>query len=84
MSAELREAHPPQSADDVDDNLVQAVKTEIGHEVHNIQRTKEPVDPTQSDVLVQKHFPGLFAILLILVVVLLLAAMLGVWLFGRH
>lgn len=76
--------HPPKSADDVDDNLIQAVKTEVSHEVHNIQRTKEPVDPTQSDVLVQKHFSSLVMILLGLVVVFLIAAIVGVWMFGHH
>jgi len=68
MSTQVKDPHPPQNADEVDDNLMTALKTEVKHEVHNIQRTKEPVDRTQSDVLVQKHFSGLFIVLLSLVV----------------
>jgi hypothetical protein len=84
MDPQTQVAHPPNSAEEIDDNLLIAVKTEVKHEVHNIQRTKEPVDPTQSDVLVQKHFPGLFIVLLGLVVVLLLLAIGGIAVYSHH
>jgi hypothetical protein len=84
MSTEAREVHPPQSTDDVDDNLLTAVKTEVTHEVANIGDSKEPVDPTHSDVLVQKHFSGLFITLLVLVVIFLGAAIAGIMIFGHH
>jgi hypothetical protein len=84
MNTQVRDPHPPQNADEVDDNLLTAVKNEVKHEVHNIQRNKEPVDPTQSDVLVQKHFSGLFIVLLSLVVFFLIAAIAGIWIFWHH
>jgi preprotein translocase subunit SecF len=84
MSLQTPEVHPPKNTDEVDDNLVTAVKTEVEHEVHTIQHTKEPVDPTQSDKLVQKHFSGLFIALLVFVAVVLLIAIGGIVLFTHH
>jgi hypothetical protein len=84
MNSTVPDTHPPQNADQVDDNLFDAVKTEVQHEIHNIEYNKEPVDPTQSDVLVQKHFPGLFIILLSFVVLALLAALSGIAIYGHH
>jgi hypothetical protein len=84
MSTQLPDTHPPQIAVEVDDSLYGAVKTEVQHEIHNIEHNKEPVDPTQSDVLVQKHFPGLFIVLLSFVVLVLLAAISGIAVYGHH
>jgi hypothetical protein len=84
MSAELREIHPPRTADEVDDNLFQAVKSEVKHEVRKIEENKQPVDPTHSDVLVQKHFSGLAIILLILVALFLVAAIAGIAIYSHH
>ena len=83
MSVEVRDTNPPKTADRVNDNLVTAVKTEVKHEIQSIERTKEPVDPTHSDVLVQKHFSGLVMILLTLVALFLLAAIVGLVIFSR-
>jgi len=84
MSTEVREIHPPQSGDQVDDNLFTAVKDEVKHEASRIGSSKEPVDPTQSDVLVQKHFSGLVITLLVLVVIFLVAAIAGIAIFWHH
>jgi hypothetical protein len=84
MSTQTPEVHPPSNADEVDDSLLTAVKTEVQHEVHNIEYTKEPVDPTHSDVLVQKHVSGLFITLLIFVAVVLLLAIGGIALYTHH
>jgi hypothetical protein len=84
MSTQTPGIHPPNNADEVDDNLLTAVKDEVKHEVHNIEYTKEPVDPTHSDVLVQKHVSGLFITLLIFVAVVLLLAIGGIALYTHH
>jgi hypothetical protein len=84
MNSSIPDTQPPKNADEVDDSLIGAVKTEVQHEIHNIEYTKEPVDPTQSDVLVQKHFPGLFIIVLSFVVLVLLAAIAGIAIYGHH
>jgi len=84
MSTKLEDQHPPQTLEDVDDSMYGAVKSEVKHEVHRIAETKEPVDQTQSDVLVQKHFSGLFILILILVVLFLGAAFAGIAIYSHH
>jgi hypothetical protein len=83
MNPQTQVAHPPTNSDQVDDSLLTALKTEVGQEVQNMERTGDLADPGQSDVLVQKHFPGLFIILLVLVTVLLLLAIGGIFLYHR-
>ncbi len=84
MSTQTPEVHPPRNSDEINDNLITAVKTEVEHEVHNIEHTQEPVDPTHSDVLVQKHFTGLFITLLVFVALVLLIAIGGIALYSHH
>jgi hypothetical protein len=48
------------------------------HELANIEQSKEPVEPGQSDVLVQKHVNGLFIMVLSLVALFLIAAIAGI------
>jgi hypothetical protein len=80
MSAQTPGIHPPSNTEEIDDNPLTAVKTEVQHEVHNIQYTKEPVDPTQSDKLVQKHFSGIAIALMVAVAVVLLLVLGGMML----
>jgi hypothetical protein len=84
MSTPTPSVHPPNDADEVDDNLLTAVTEEVKHEVHNMEYTNEPVDATHSDVLVQKHFSGLFITVLIFVAVVLLIAIGGIALYTHH
>ena len=84
MNTRLQDPQPPQKAEEVDDNIFEAVKKEVQHEVAHIGNSKEPVDSTQSDVLVQKHFSGLFITLLSLVVLFLIAAIAGIAIYTHH
>ena len=84
MSAHTQDPHPPEKADQVNPDLYTAVKHEVKHEISNIRDNKEPVDPTQSDVLVQKHVNGLVITLFCLVAVILIAAIAVIALHGHH
>ena len=84
MSTQSEDTHPPQTIEEVDDSLYGAVKSEVKHEVAHIVDNKEPVDPTQSDVLVQKHFSGLFILILILVVLFLGAIVAVIAIYSHH
>ena len=84
MTTKLQDSNPPQNAEQVDNSLYSAVKSEVQHELAHIEDSKEPVDSTQSDVLVQKHFSGLFITLLVLVAVFLLGAIAVIAMYKRH
>ena len=84
MSTQSEDPHPPQTIEEVDDSLYGAVKSEVKHEVAHIVDIKEPVDPTQSDVLVQKHFSGLSILIMILIVLFLGAIVAGIAIYSHH
>lgn len=84
MNTKLEDPHPPQTIEEVDDSLYGAIKSEVKHEAAHIVDNKEPVDPSQSDVLVQKHFSGLFILILVLVVLFLGAAAAGIFIYAHH
>ena len=84
MNTQVRDPNPPQNADEVDENMFVALKEEVQHEIAHIQHSKEPVDPTQSDVLVQKHFDGLFITLLVFIVVVLGVAIAAIAIYTHH
>ena len=83
MKSELQTPHPPESADQVDDSLYGALKDEVKHEIAHMRNSKEPVDPTESDVLVQKHVNGLVIVLFSLVAIILLAALVAIAIYGH-
>ncbi|WP_263355540.1 hypothetical protein [Acidicapsa ligni] len=83
MNAKIQDQHPPRNAEQVNDSLYGAVKDEVQHEVAHMRDSKTPVDPTQSDVLVQKHVNGLVMTLFALVAVILLAAITIIALHGH-
>lgn len=64
--------------------LADDIVSEVKHEVHNIRYTKEPVDATQSDVLVQRHVTGLAISLFVLIAVILLIAIGGIALYAHQ
>lgn len=84
MSAQVQDPHPPQNAEEVDDNVLEAVKSEMQHELAHMIDNKVPVDSTQSDVLVQKHVDGLFIVILSVVVAFLLVAIAGIYLYSHR
>ncbi len=84
MSTQLHDPHPPQNAGQVDDNVFEALKSEVQHEVAHMVDNKVPVDTTESDVLIQKHVSGLFIIILSLVALFLVLAIAGNFLYTHH
>jgi hypothetical protein len=79
MDTKVQDPNPPQNPDQVHDNVFRAVKDEVQHEVAHMQDSKVPVDPTQSDVLVQKHVTGISVILFAAIAVVLLLAIAGIY-----
>ena len=51
---------------------------EVKHEAHNIRYVKEPVDSTQSDVVVRRHVTGISISFFVLIAIFLLAVIAGV------
>jgi hypothetical protein len=84
MSTQVRDPNPPQNADEGDENLYVALKDDLQHEIAHIKHPEEPIDTAQSDVLVQKHFDGLFITLLVFVVIVLGAAIAGIAIYTHH
>jgi hypothetical protein len=84
MNISSSTSHPPQSSDQVPDNVYKAVKDEVKHEVSHIKASKEPVDTSQSDVLVQKHVTKLSISLFVLIALILLAAIVGIALYAHY
>ena len=66
--------------------MVGEIAGEVKHEVHNIRYVKEPVDPTQSDVVVRRHVTGISISFFILIAIFLLAVIAGVAIYehGHH
>src|ERR1700735_4048629 len=58
--------------------MVGDIAGEVKHEAHNIRYVKEPVDPTQSDKVVQRHVTGISISFFILIAIFLLAVIAGV------
>jgi len=76
--------HPTTNANQVPEGLYAALKDEVTHEVRHIENNKEPVDTSQSDVLVQKHVTGLAISFFVLIAIVLLAAIAGIALYAHN
>jgi hypothetical protein len=79
MDTKVQDPNPPQNPDQVHDNVFQAIGDEVQHEVAHMQDSKVPVDPTQSDVLVQKHVTGISVILFVAIAIVLLIAIASIY-----
>ena len=55
------------------------LKNEVKHEVREMRRTGDVVDPNHTDELVQKHVTGLSISLFLIIALLLLAAIGGIY-----
>ena len=77
--------HPTKTdnADQVKDSLYGAVKDEVTFEAHQIKGTGTAVDPNHSDVLVQKHVTGISITLFAGILIVLLIAIAGIYLYAH-
>ena len=64
-------------------SLASDFKTEVEQEIEEIKATGDPVNPTHSDVLVQKHVTGLAVSFFVLIGLFLLLVILGFFLYTR-
>src|ERR1700744_4153091 len=64
-------------------SMVEDLKQEVKHEVHNMHYVKEPVDPTHSDRVVRRHVAGISISFFVAILVFLAAVMAGVYLYQR-
>src|ERR1700744_5063902 len=59
-------------------SMVEDLKQEVKHEVHNMHYVKEPVDPTHSDRVVRRHVAGISISFFVAILVFLVAVIAGV------
>jgi len=76
----VREMHP--SVGDQAAGLYDDVSSEIKHEVRQIKANKEPVDPSQTDVVVRRHVLGLSIGTFVMIAVFLIVAIAAIVAFG--
>jgi hypothetical protein len=76
--AEKPDAQSPTSIRHQANDMLQDVKSEVGHEVRRIHTGKEPVDPSQSDHVVRRHVAGLSITFFIVILLVLLVVIGGI------
>jgi hypothetical protein len=64
-------------------DLIQDVKGEVRHEVTQINASRAPVNPAQSDHVVRRHVFGLSVGFFVAILVFLVLVIVGFLIFGR-
>jgi hypothetical protein len=70
------ESHP--SVKDQAGRMVQDIQGEVKHEIEDIHAVKEPVTPSHSDHVVQRHVAGLSISFFVMIVLFLLIVIAGI------